>query len=97
MRSFLNSTCILLLAASFVAAQTTTTTKPAPAKPAEKAADKSDPAANLPSEATVDSFLQQSVGYQPELTWKIASIKSGRRSVVWPRLLSCSPTSKGSS
>jgi len=74
MRSFLTSICILLLSGSLVAAQTTTPTKASPAKPAEKAADKSDPAANLPSEATVDSFLQQTLGYQPDLTWKIASI-----------------------
>jgi protein-disulfide isomerase len=75
MRSFLISICVLLLSGSLVAAQTTTTTKASPAKTSEKAADKSDPAANLPSEATVDSFLQQSVGYQPDLTWKIASIR----------------------
>lgn len=75
MRSFLIAICALLLSGSLVAAQTTTTTKASPAKPAEKAADKSDPAANLPSEATVDSFLQQSLGYQSDLTWKIASIR----------------------
>jgi protein-disulfide isomerase len=34
------------------------------------------PAADdLPSEATVDSFLHQQFGYQPDLTWKISSIK----------------------
>lgn len=30
---------------------------------------------NLPSEATVDSFLQQTFGYEPQVSWKIASIK----------------------
>ena len=42
-----------------------------PADPANK------PAAtgNLPSEATVDSFLHQQFGYQPDLSWKISSIK----------------------
>jgi protein-disulfide isomerase len=74
MRNFLISICVLLLSCTLVAAQTTTATK-SPAKPAEKAADKSDPAVNLPSESTVDSFLQQSLGYQPDLTWKIASIR----------------------
>jgi len=71
MRSFLLSICILVLSSSLLSAQT----KAAPAKPAERAADKSDPSVNLPSEATVDSFLHQSLGYQPELTWKIASIR----------------------
>ncbi len=78
MRSFLISICILLLAASFVAAQTATTTKASPAKPAERASDKSDPAANLPSEATVDSFLQQSVGYQPDSDLENREHPSGR-------------------
>jgi protein-disulfide isomerase len=31
--------------------------------------------ANLPSEDTVNSFLQQTFGYDPSVTWKIASIK----------------------
>lgn len=35
------------------------------------------PAANIPSEATVDSFLQQTFGYEKDLTWKISSIKPG--------------------
>ena len=30
---------------------------------------------NLPSEATVDSFLHQQFGYEKDLTWKISSIK----------------------
>jgi protein-disulfide isomerase len=33
------------------------------------------PATVLPSEATVDSFMQQTFGYEPDVTWKIASIK----------------------
>jgi protein-disulfide isomerase len=35
------------------------------------------PAASIPSEATVDSFLQQTFGYEKDLTWKISSIKPG--------------------
>lgn len=66
MRSFLNSVFVLIVAGVFALAQTST-------KPAPKTAG--DPAVNLPSEATVDSFLQQTFGYQPEITWKIASIK----------------------
>jgi protein-disulfide isomerase len=71
MRNFLTSICILTLTGSLMTAQTTT--KAAPAKPAEKAASDSD--VNLPTEATVDSFLQQSLGYQPDLTWKISNIR----------------------
>jgi protein-disulfide isomerase len=74
MRNFLNSICILLLAGSLAAAQTTTTKpapaqKPAPPKPAESASG------GLPTEATVDSFLHQQFGYEADLTWKISSIK----------------------
>jgi len=31
--------------------------------------------ANLPTEETVNSFMQQTFGYDPSVTWKIASIK----------------------
>jgi protein-disulfide isomerase len=66
-----------MLAGSFATAQTAAS-KPVPAKPAPiKAVDK--PAASapgsLPSEATVDSFLQQQFGYEKDLSWKISSIK----------------------
>ncbi len=64
MRSFLNSFFILLLAGGLAAAQTTT--QPAPAK---------DGTGNLPTEATVDSFLHQQFGYQSDLTWKISGIR----------------------
>lgn len=78
MRSFLNLICIFLLSSAFVMAQTAAA-KSTPSKPAEKPeakpAGKSDAAVNLPSEATVDSFLQQTFGYQSDLSWKIASIK----------------------
>ena len=49
----------------------------APAKSAPKPSEKSaanDPATILPSEATVDSFLHATFGYDPQLTWKISSI-----------------------
>jgi protein-disulfide isomerase len=67
MRNFLDSMCFLLLAGSLAAAQTT-----AP-KPAAKLGTHAT--ADLPSEATVDSFLHQQFGYQADLTWKISSIK----------------------
>ncbi|MBZ5680978.1 MAG: thioredoxin domain-containing protein [Acidobacteriia bacterium] len=80
MRSSLNSTVVILLATSLAGAQTATAAKAVakPAAPATKSAAKSataDPAANLPSEATVESFLQQTFGYQKDVTWKISSIK----------------------
>src|ERR1700730_5171472 len=68
MRSFVNSILIVLLAGIFAAAQTATAkSTPQPASSA--------PAPNLPSEATVDSFLQQTFGYEHDLSWKISSIK----------------------
>lgn len=71
MRRFLNSICFLMLAGSLVASQTTSTNS---AKPAERPAAAAA-AADQPSEATVDSFLQQTFGYQPDLSWKISSIR----------------------
>src|SRR5579859_808442 len=75
MRSLLNSILVLLVAGSLATAQTAAT-KPEP-KAADKPAEKSAASAstNLPSEATVDSFLQQQFGYEPNLSWKISSIK----------------------
>ena len=57
---------ILLLAGAIATAQSPATTKPA---------DSSASALNLPSEATVDSFMQQTFGYEQQVSWKIASIK----------------------
>jgi protein-disulfide isomerase len=70
MRNVLKAVPILFLAASLTAAQTTTA-KSAPDKPAEKS--KSDVV--LPSESTVDSFLQQTFGWEADLSWKISSIQ----------------------
>ncbi len=64
MRIPINLILAFLLMCSLAAAQ---------AAPAAKSADSS--ATNLPSEATVDSFLQQTFGYEPQMSWKIASIK----------------------
>jgi protein-disulfide isomerase len=68
MRRLLKPILMLLLTCGLAAAQSSTT-----AKAADKPA--SAPAVNLPSEATVDSFMQQTFGYEPEVSWKIASIK----------------------
>src|ERR1700731_2453877 len=84
MRSSVNWILIILLAGTMAAAQTASTpaaAKAAPTlatRPASKAAAKPAapaPATELPSEATVDSFLQQTFGYQKDLSWKISSIK----------------------
>ena len=72
MRSFLNSILILTLLSAPTSAQT------AANRPTLRERDKAPataPAASLPSEATVDSFLQQTFGYEKDLTWKISSIK----------------------
>ncbi len=77
MRTFLNLLTIGLLAASLTHAQTTAAkpapAKPATAKPAAKPAESGS--ATLPSEATVDAFLKQQFGYQPDVSWKISSIR----------------------
>jgi protein-disulfide isomerase len=72
MRSFVNSIGIALLLSGLAMAQT----KPAKSTPA-KLPEKMGSAGsvNLPSEATVDSFLHQQFGYEKDLTWKISSIK----------------------
>jgi protein-disulfide isomerase len=67
MRSFVK-VIFMLLIATLAAAQTSTE-----AKPAEKPASANS--VNLPSEATVDSFLQQTFGYDAQMSWKISSIK----------------------
>jgi protein-disulfide isomerase len=71
MRFLLNSVFIFLLAIGLAGGQSSPQTKPA--KSAEKLGTHAT--ADLPSDATVDSFLHQQFGYQPDLTWKIQSIK----------------------
>ena len=68
MRSSINLILIMMLAGSLAAAQSPPTTK-LPDSPG------SGMAGNLPTEATVDSFLQQTFGYDSKLSWKISSIK----------------------
>src|SRR5579864_1460667 len=66
---------ILLAAGVAQAAAAQTSTNKTPAKPTERPAASASTTPNLPSEATVDSFLQQTFGYEPNVSWKIASIK----------------------
>src|SRR5208282_5789365 len=56
------------LICDLVAAQSSTAPK-AKDKPATA------PAVSLPSEATVDSFMQQTFGYESQVSWKISAIK----------------------
>ncbi|MGB2602816.1 MAG: thioredoxin domain-containing protein [Candidatus Sulfotelmatobacter sp.] len=44
---------------------------------AASSADKSvaAPSVNLPSEATVDAFMHETFGYEPDVSWKISSIR----------------------
>ncbi|HKV80879.1 MAG TPA: DsbA family protein [Candidatus Sulfotelmatobacter sp.] len=73
MRVLLNTVSILLLlTGTLVLGQASEKTKPA-AKPAEKLGTHAT--ANLPSEATVESFLHEQFGYQSDMSWKISSIK----------------------
>jgi len=72
MRNLLHAICIFILAGGLAAAQTTT--KANSSKPTASAST-SDAGVNLPTEATVDSFLQQTFGYQPDLSWKITGIR----------------------
>jgi protein-disulfide isomerase len=46
-----------------------------PASPHAATAKPASASANLPSEETVNGFMQQMFGYQPELSWKIANIR----------------------
>jgi protein-disulfide isomerase len=72
MRSSINLILILLVCGVAAGAQSSGTAKPAD-KPSAPAVNL--PSVNLPSEATVDAFMQQTFGYEPQLSWKIASIK----------------------
>ena len=59
---------VLVFTCGVAAAQSSTNPNPA-----DKVATSSG--VNLPSEATVDSFMQQTFGYEPNVTWKVSSIK----------------------
>lgn len=67
MRFFSMLISTLLLCSFLSAAQ-----KPVAAKSPDNPASAS---VSLPSEATVDSFMQQTFGYEPQVSWKISSIK----------------------
>jgi protein-disulfide isomerase len=68
MRSFVNLILVVLFTAGLAVSQAAEP-RSTLARPVDRTVT------TLPSEATVDSFLQQTFGYQPDLTWKISSIK----------------------
>jgi len=71
------SVIFIFVLACGLAAQTSTSASNS-AKSADKSPDKSAksyPPVTLPSEATVDSFMQQTFGYEPQVSWKISTIK----------------------
>jgi len=76
MRRYLNLTVIILLVSVLSVAKQKTVAE----KPADNAAEKaavSAPATKLPSEQTVDGFMQQTFGYDPKVSWKVTSIRPG--------------------
>ncbi len=80
--SMKNTFCLLMVAALLTAGAIAQTkpahpaAKPAPAQPAKPAATPSTAAkAELPSEETVNSFLYQTFGYDPTITWRISEIR----------------------
>jgi len=97
MRRLLNSSLILIFAASLATAQNTAPASPSKppslAKEGEKVTKLGTHAtADLPSEATIDSFLQQQFGYEKDLTWKINSIRpSGVADLAEVNVLLASP------
>ena len=67
----------VLLLTTFFAAQS----KPAQSNPTQKSPHTESPAstkANLPSEETVNAFMQQMFGYDQSLTWKVNDIKPSK-------------------
>ena len=77
MRTLIRSVLSLVLVTAMGAAQNAPAkTAPSLAKAGEKpTATVGDAATILPTETVVDSFLQQTFGYQEGLTWKISGIK----------------------
>jgi protein-disulfide isomerase len=68
MRNSINLILVVLLSCGLAATQTSAAAKSA-GNPASGAT------VNLPSEATVDAFMQQTFGYEPQVSWKVSSIK----------------------
>jgi protein-disulfide isomerase len=75
MRRFPILICLISLSAGLaVAPAQSNSAKPVASKTAAKSADKATDD-GLPTESTVDSFLQQTFGYQTDISWKISGIR----------------------
>ncbi len=76
MRQF-SATLLLLLLLPVTVAQTTKKTDhhPATSKTEAKPGTTATDAANLPSQATVNAFLQHMFGYDTEIKWQVTAIK----------------------
>jgi protein-disulfide isomerase len=61
--------------AAFAQQKPATSTKPKSSKSSSQQEQSATTPAKLPSEDDVNAFMQQTFGYDPQLTWKIASIK----------------------
>jgi protein-disulfide isomerase len=77
MRSSIEATLTLLMCGLFtcVAARGQSSSHAKSADNSAAAPATKSPSVSLPSEATVDSFMQQTFGYEANVTWKVASIK----------------------
>jgi len=73
MRGSFNFILAFLIGCSLVICGLSAAQSSSVAKSASKAVPA--PVVNLPSEATVNSFLQQTFGYEAQVSWKISSIK----------------------
>jgi protein-disulfide isomerase len=81
--------CVFALS-SCAAAQPTSSKAKAAEKPGTHAT------ANLPSEAEINAFLQQTFGYDPQLTWKITGIRpSEAEGLVEVNVLISGPQGQG--
>ena len=97
MRRLLNLSLVLVFTASLAAAQAaapaSASKPPSLAKEGEKVDRVGTHATpDLPSEATIESFLQQQFGYEKDLTWKINGIRpSGVANLAEVNVLLASP------
>lgn len=71
--SMKNTLCLLIVAA-LLSAAAVAQTKPA-AQPAKAAPASPATKTELPNEETVNSFLYQTFGYDPTITWKVSEIR----------------------
>jgi protein-disulfide isomerase len=82
MRYSLRIVVLLMMVAVGAAAQTGAVAKPKAASPAKPhpatAGAPTTDTASLPSEAEVNGFLQAQIGWEPQTTWKIVSIKPSK-------------------